>query len=53
MAEIKRLYRSRTDRMVSGLCGGIAKYLGIDSTIVRVAFVIATSYWWDCQSSFT
>jgi phage shock protein C len=42
MSDYKRLYRSRTDRMVSGLCAGIAKYIGIDPTIVRVAGVIAT-----------
>lgn len=33
---MKKLYRSRTDRMIAGVCGGIAKYFGIDSTIVRV-----------------
>jgi phage shock protein PspC (stress-responsive transcriptional regulator) len=42
MNEVKRLYRSRNNRMVSGLCGGIADYLGIDATIVRVVMVIAT-----------
>lgn len=38
----KRLYRSRTERMVEGVCGGIAQYLGIDPTIVRLAFVAFT-----------
>jgi len=33
----KRLYRSRTDRMISGVCGGIAEYFAIDPTIVRLA----------------
>lgn len=33
---MKKLYRSRDDRMIAGVCGGIAKYFGIDSTIVRV-----------------
>ncbi|MGF0096545.1 PspC domain-containing protein [Peptoniphilus sp. SGI.035] len=33
---MKRLYRSRDDAMFAGVCGGIAKYLGIDSTIVRI-----------------
>ncbi len=38
---MKKLYRSRTDRMIAGVCGGIAKYFGIDSTIVRViAFLL-------------
>ena len=35
----KRLYRSRSDRMVSGVCGGIAEYFRIDPTIVRLATV--------------
>ena len=35
----KRLYRSRTDRMISGVCGGIAEYFAIDPTIVRLATV--------------
>ncbi len=37
----KRLYRSRTDRMIWGVCGGLAKYFNIDTTIVRVAFVVS------------
>lgn len=32
----KRLYRSRDDRMIWGVCGGIANYFGIDPTIVRI-----------------
>lgn len=36
----KRLYRSRTDRMIAGVCGGLAKHFGIDPTLVRLAFVI-------------
>ena len=35
-----RIYRSRTDRMLFGVCGGLAKYLGIDPTIIRVVFVL-------------
>ncbi|NIP77965.1 MAG: PspC domain-containing protein, partial [Gemmatimonadetes bacterium] len=34
-----RLARSRTDRMVAGVCGGIAEYFGWDSTLVRVVYV--------------
>jgi len=33
--------RSRTDRVISGVCGGIARYLNIDPTIVRLVFVLA------------
>jgi phage shock protein PspC (stress-responsive transcriptional regulator) len=36
----RRLYRSRTDRMLFGVCGGLGKYLGIDPTIIRVIFVL-------------
>jgi phage shock protein C len=36
----KRLYRSRDNKMLTGLSGGIAKYFGVDPTIVRIAFVI-------------
>ncbi|MDR2885151.1 MAG: PspC domain-containing protein [Rikenellaceae bacterium] len=36
----KRLYRSRTDKMIGGVCGGIAKYFDWDPTLVRVALVI-------------
>jgi phage shock protein C len=40
MAETKKLYRSRTDRMISGVCGGLAEYLEVDVTIVRVITVL-------------
>jgi phage shock protein C len=36
----KTLARSSTDRKISGVCGGIAEYLNIDSAIIRVAFVL-------------
>ncbi len=36
-----RLYRSRTEKKVFGVCGGIANYIGTDPTIVRLLFVIA------------
>ncbi len=35
----KKLYRSRTDRRIWGVAGGLAKYFDIDPTIVRVIFV--------------
>lgn len=40
MTESKRLYRARDDRMLAGVCGGLAKYLGVDATIVRVLWVV-------------
>ena len=36
----KRLYKSRTSRMISGVCGGVAEYFNIDPTIVRLALVL-------------
>lgn len=36
----KRLYRSRTDRMVGGVLGGLGAFLGIDSTWLRIGFVV-------------
>ncbi len=38
----KRLVRSRDDRMVAGVCGGVAEYLGIDATLVRILVVVGT-----------
>lgn len=35
----KRLYRSAVDRKICGVCGGLADYFGLDSTLVRLAFV--------------
>jgi phage shock protein C len=35
-----KLYKSNSDKMVSGVCGGIAEYFNIDSTIVRLALVL-------------
>jgi len=37
---MKRLYRSRDERMVAGILGGVAKYFNIDPTIIRLAFVL-------------
>lgn len=36
----KRLYRSKDDRMISGVCAGLASYIEIDPTIVRLLFVL-------------
>ncbi len=37
----RRLTRSTTDRKIAGVCGGLAKYLNIDPTVVRILFLIA------------
>jgi len=36
----KRLYRSRADRRIAGVCGGIADYLAVDPTIVRIIWAL-------------
>lgn len=36
----KRLYRSSKDRILGGICGGIAEYFNADPTIVRLLFVL-------------
>ena len=36
----KRLYRSRTQRMLCGVCGGIGEYFNIDPTLIRLLFVL-------------
>jgi len=36
----KRLFRSRTDSMLGGVCGGIAQYFDLDPTLVRIAYVL-------------
>jgi phage shock protein C len=38
--EMRRLYKSRADRMLDGVCGGVAEYFGLDSTLVRLAWVL-------------
>lgn len=36
------LRRSRSDRMIAGVCGGLAKWLGWDPTLVRVLYVVVS-----------
>ncbi len=36
----RKLTRSHYDRKIAGVCGGVAEYFGIDSTIVRILFVL-------------
>lgn len=40
----KRLYRSSTNYMLAGVCGGIAEYFNIDPTLVRLAWVILSCF---------
>lgn len=36
----QKLYRSETDRMIAGVCGGLAKYFSVDTTLVRLVFLL-------------
>lgn len=36
----KKLYKSSTDRKISGVCGGISEYFGLDSTFVRIGWAV-------------
>ncbi len=40
----KKLYRSSQDKKILGVCGGIAEYFEIDSTIVRLAWLLLTVF---------
>lgn len=40
----RRLTRSETDKQIAGVCGGLAEYFGLDSTLVRLAAVIIAIY---------
>jgi phage shock protein C len=37
---MKRLYRSRTDKKIAGICGGLAQYFDIDPVIVRLCWLL-------------
>ncbi len=36
---MKKLYRSQTDQKIAGICGGLGEIYGLDSNLVRIAFV--------------
>lgn len=38
--ETKKLYRSRIDRMIGGVCGGLGKYFSVDATLIRLIAVL-------------
>ena len=43
MDPTEKLYRSRTNRQVAGVCGGLAKRFNVDATLIRVLFVLLGS----------
>ena len=44
----KKLYRSRTDKKLFGVLGGIAKYFNVDATILRVIYVLLSLFVLGC-----
>ncbi|HEV2071471.1 MAG TPA: PspC domain-containing protein [Acidimicrobiales bacterium] len=40
MSTSRRLYRSRSHRLLAGVCGGLAEFFGLNSTLVRLGFVV-------------
>src|SRR5450432_2783674 len=40
----KRLMRSATDTKIAGVCGGLAEYMDVDSTVVRLVWVLVTFF---------
>lgn len=44
MDQVKKLYRSQSDRMIFGVCGGLARYFQVDPVVVRLSAVILTLF---------
>ncbi len=40
MSDVKKLYRSSSDKKICGVCGGLAEYLDMDATVMRVIFLL-------------
>lgn len=40
----KKLYRSNTDKMIAGVCGGLAEYLEVDSTVLRLLWTLVVVF---------
>jgi phage shock protein C len=36
----KKLYRSNSDKMIAGVCGGLGQYFGVDPTLIRLIFAL-------------
>jgi phage shock protein C len=43
---MKRLYRSKAQRMIGGVCGGLGDYLDVDPTVIRLAWAVLTLFTW-------
>jgi phage shock protein C len=40
MDPTRKLYRSKTNRKLAGVCGGLAQYFNVDATLIRVLFIL-------------
>ena len=40
----RKLYKSSTDKIIDGVCGGFAEYFGLDSTLIRIAWAALTLF---------
>jgi len=40
--QMRMLYKSRSNRILGGVCGGIGEYLNVDPTIIRIVWILAT-----------
>jgi phage shock protein C len=40
MNATRKLYRSKTNRKLAGVCGGLAEYFNLDATLIRILFVV-------------
>lgn len=50
--EYKRLTKSRTQRMICGVCGGFAEYLNMDPTIIRLIMAVFMCMGWGILAYF-
>ncbi|MBD9111806.1 PspC domain-containing protein [Bacteroides nordii] len=44
MSNERKLTRSRSDRMLAGVCGGLAQFFGLDASLVRIVYAILTIF---------
>ena len=42
--EQKKLYRSRRDRKLAGVCGGMGEYFGVDANLIRLGFIVVALF---------
>jgi len=43
--EVKKLYRSKKQRIIGGVCGGVAEYFEVDPTLIRLVWIAACFLW--------